>query len=332
MKRTLFLAFLLAFASVAFYFKDSWWPLKNEIVSPASNRVHVKDTSLEKYDFENLKKQEFKGSKIVLEKVLKKEENYTSYLFSFRAWGKKVTGQANIPAKAGQMPVIVMVRGYHDTEGYFTGAGTWKAAGVLADNGYITLAPDFLGFGGSDQPSSDILEARFEKPVTILELLASVKTLSQANPEKLGLWAHSNGGQISLSVLEISGKPYPVTFWAPVTIGFPRSITEYMGDESTYEEPQKLIKRRLEAFLTDYDPKKYSIDNYFTDIQSKMQLHQGLADDSVPVSWSDSFVEKMKSLGKEITYYKYPRTDHNLKQEWDLVVQRDLGFFAKNLK
>src|SRR4030043_219471 len=93
--------------------------------------------------------------------------------------GQKVTGMANLPKRQGKLPVIVMLRGYADDEIYFTGLGTRKSAGVFAENGFLTLAPDFLGFGGSETCSADILEARFERPVTVLNLLASIKNLPQ---------------------------------------------------------------------------------------------------------------------------------------------------------
>lgn len=292
----------------------------------------VKDTKLNFYSFDNLRQKEYAVSQITLGRVMAREKSYTSYLFSFKTEGRKVTGQANLPKKEGKLPVILMVRGHVESEVYFTGAGTYKAAGVFAQNGFITLAPDFLGFGGSDTTSSDILEARFEKPVTILNLLASIKTLKQADLNNIFLWGHSNGGQITLSVLEISGKSYPTALWAPVTRGFPESVLTFMGPVEKMGENERTVKERIDTFLADYDPKKYSIAEYFSNIQAPIQLHQGTADDLVPVSWSDSFVTQMESLGKKITYYKYKGNDHNLKQSWDQVVERDLEFFRKHLK
>ncbi len=319
--------FVLAF--VAYYYRGFWWQDGVDLVSPLGKLSRQKSTSLAKYTFENLRQREFVGSQIKLEKVIKEEKEYTAYLFSFQTDGKKVTGQANLPHGKGPFPVVVMIRGQVDDEVYFTGAGTHKVAGVFAQNGFVTLAPDFLGFGGSDTTSSDILEVRFERPVTVLNLLASVGTLKQINPEKVFLWGHSNGGQIALSVLEINQKPLPTTLWAPVTKGFPESVITYMGQMDDLGEK---VKTRIDEFLLDYDPKLYSIDNYFSDIQAPIQLHQGTADPLVPISWSDTFVSKMEAQGKKVTYYKYRRNDHNLKQSWDLVVQRDLEFFKQGLK
>jgi len=39
--------------------------------------------------------------------------------------------------------------------------GTEKMADFLAKNGFLTLAPDFLGYGGSDSAFPDMLLTRF---------------------------------------------------------------------------------------------------------------------------------------------------------------------------
>ena len=290
--------------------------------------INYKPKLLDKYNFEELSKRVFLGSEIILEEVITEEETYTSWFFSYLSEGKKVTGMANIPKEGEKMPVILMIRGYADDEIYFTGLGTRKAAGVFAENGFITLAPDFLGFGGSDTCSADILEARFEKPLTVLNLLASVKNLPQADNDKIFFWAHPNGGQIALSVLEITKEPMPTSLWAPVTTGFPESVLQYIGE---LDDQGLKVKNAIDGFLNDYDPQKYSIDAYFTDITADMQLHQGLSDPLVSEEASDNFAKTMANLSKNINYYKYPRNDHNLSRDWDTVIQRDLSFFKRHL-
>jgi len=312
-----------------------------DFLSPLSG-VLVKATPLDQYAFERLREREYKSSEIILEKVIKKEVGYTAWLFSYLSDGQRVTGMANIPTilrpSGFAWPVVIMLRGHVDDEVYFTGVGTRKAAGVFAENGFLTLAPDFLGFGDSDTSSADILEARFVRPVTVLNLLASIENFPRissatpgvtiADPEKIAFWGHSNGGQIALSVLEITQRPIPTTLWAPVTRGFPECILTYMGE---LDDNGRKVKRAIDNFLKKYDPKKYSISTYFADINSSLQLHQGSRDKLVPQQWSNDFVAQMNTLGKQIVYYTYSDSDHNFKQNWDQVVGRDLRFFRSQL-
>jgi len=321
------IAIFLLFTLGIIFFLPSFYPQQG-LISPLSQNFFKQQKPLEKYSFENLRKRKYEGSKIELEKVIKEEEKYTSWLFSFQTDGQKVTGMANLPKKQGKLAVIIMLRGYADDEIYFTGLGTRKAAGVFAENGFITLAPDFLGFGSSDTSSADILEARFERPVTVLNLLASVKNLPQANPDKIFLWGHSNGGQIALSVLEISQKNIPTVLWAPVTKGFPESVLQYMTE---MDDQGLKVKKAIDNFQNLYTSKYFSIDQYWQDIQAPLQVHQGTADEYIQTEWTDNFVQTLKNLGKKVTYYQYPDNDHNLSKDWDLVIQRDLEFFKKNL-
>jgi len=326
-----FLFFLFLLGSVLAYFYLDFHFLDQGLISPLGKQGQKGggQRSLSKYEFSALAAREFQGSQITLEKVMTEEEKYTSWLFSFLTDGKKVTGQVNLPKGMGKKPVAVMLRGYADEEIYFTGLGTRKAAGFLAENGFITLAPDFLGFGGSDVSSSDILEARLEKPVTVLNLLASIKTLPEADSEKLVFWAHSNGGQIALSVLEISKKPIPTTLWAPVTKGFPESVLTFIGE---LDDKGLKVKKAIDDFTENYEPEKFSIDHYYADITAPLQVHQGTGDQLVAAEWSDGFVKNLEDLGKEVLYWTYKRDDHNLAKNWDLVIQRDLAFFNENLK
>lgn len=308
-----------------------WWffnqPFGAELISPLGSRLK-ENLPLKEYSFEELRKRDYPGSEIKLEKIIKEEEKYTSWLFSYFSDGRRITGMANLPKKQEKWPVVVMLRGYADDSLYFTGLGTRKAAGFFAENGFITLAPDFLGFGTSDSPSADILEARFYRPVEVLNLLASIESWPQADSKRIFLWAHSNGGQIALSVLEVSQRPIPTTLWAPVTKGFPESILVFMGELDDLGEK---VKKAIDGFVKKYDSKKYSIDNYFAEVTAPIQLHQGMADSLIPIGWSDDFVDEMKQLDKKIIYYQYPGNDHNLKQSWDKVVERDLMFFQSFL-
>lgn len=325
MKKVLLVLIVLLFLGLSFFLYANFQKQNQGFISPLGKK---EPGPLEKYTFENLTKRQFQGSEIELERVLGEEEKYTAYLFFFESDGKKISGQANLPKGNGPFPVVIMLRGYVDEKIYSTGVGTKKAAGVFAENGFLTLAPDFLGFGFSDTTYSDILEDRFARPVGVLDLLASIKTLDKADPGKVVIWGHSNGGQIALSVLEISQKPIPTTLWAPQTLGFPESVLTYLGE---LDDLGLKVKTRIDEFLKNYDARNFSIAHYFENIQAPLQVHQGTADEYIETSWTDDFVGKIKAMGKEVTYFKYKGNDHNLSKDWNQVVSRDLEFFKENL-
>lgn len=314
-----------------------YWP--GNVNSPKSASQTPKPKPLEKYTYENLSKATFKQSEITLGDVIKDDPDFTSQIFSFSVDGKKVSGLANFPKKPGTYPVIVMLRGFVEKEIFQSGVGTQRAGEYFAKNGFITLAPDFLGYGQSDNPSELAIEERFQTYLTTITLLKSipnletpltaVKSQSLPDPERVGIWAHSNGGQIALSVLEIIQEPYPTVLWAPVSKPFPYSILYYTDE---FDDHGKALRKVVAEFEKDYDSEAYSLTNFLDRIQAPLQLHQGTADDAVPFKWSDILSESLKNLDKKIEYFKYPGADHNLTPGWDIAVSRSLAFFQKNLE
>ena len=311
-------------------------------------KERVKEKPLAKYTFENLKKKQFLPLPITLGHILDEDESIISQMFYFNlretvdgeSQHRKISGLINVPKLEGTYPVIVMMRGFVPKEIYSTGIGTKRAGEVFAQNGFITIASDFLGYGKSDNPAQDSIEERFQTYTTALNLLSSLENLNsgldasysgkiKADSSKVGIWGHSNGGQIAFSILEITGKNYPTVLWAPVSKPFPYSIL-YFTDE--FDDHGKALRKVVANFETDYDIELYSPSNFYSWINAPIQLHQGLVDDAVPVRWSDKLFEDMEKLGKDIEYFVYPGADHNLLPDgWNTAVQRSLDFYRESM-
>jgi alpha-beta hydrolase superfamily lysophospholipase len=260
---------------------------------------------------------------------------YTSYEFTHQfdptftgTSLSTVSGMAIVPKGEGPFPLVFMVRGYVDPTIYSTGVGTHRAAEFFASHGFLTIAPDFLGYADSTTEAGNVFESRFQTYTTALSVLQSVSSLSQWDHKHIFLWAHSNGGQIALTLLEVTGKDYPTVLWAPVTKPFPYSVL-YYTDESA--DQGKFLRQETAKFESVYDASFYSLTTYMDRIVAPIQLHQGTADDAVPYDWSQSFVSRLKSLKKDVTFFTYPGADHNLQPDWSTVVQRDLDFYQKYL-
>ena len=318
----------ILFGIYAFFFQNA----------PLLNPLGV-EKKLEKYTFERLRERLFFLQPITFGRKIKDGSGYSSYIFYFYDAEKRVSGLASIPSKEGEYPIVIQFRGYIDKEIYITGEGTRKSSENLAQNGFISLSPDFLGYGESDSPSTNSIEERFEVYTTSLSLIASVGSLNQAlqtvneqakvDPHKIGIWGHSNGGHIALAVSSILGKPYPLVLWNPVTKPFPYSIL-YFTDE--FDDHGKALRKVVADFEKEYDAQSYSPQNYYKWITSPMQLHQAENDEAVPLRWSDQFRDEMSLLSKDIEYYTYPSEDHNFsKGSWSTVMEKSIQFFKERL-
>jgi len=309
-----------------------WWFTrvgKQVVMSPEAPWIVVA-RPWEKYSFERLRNEVYVGSDIQEAETLWETDEYTAKLFYYIVDDERISGQINTPKgepPAKGWPVVVMIRGYVDKEVYETGVGTKNGAGFFAGHGYVTVAPDFLGFGQSDEAPESSLEERFMRPKQVLELIESVKKMEGINKNRVNIWGHSNGGQIALSVAEIGGFKYPTVLWAPVSKPFPYSILYYTDE---FEDKGKALRKVVAAFEALYNADNYSIDSYYDWIQAPIQIHQGTADDAVPLKWSVELRDELKELGKKVELYIYEGADHNLSGGWDLAVQRSLEFFEKN--
>jgi dienelactone hydrolase len=324
---------VLSAAGVFYVFKGA---VTTRIVTPLVNEQQEILRPLEKYTFDSLKKTNFPSGKIIIGDVTKDDPDFTSRLFYFYDGSKKVSGLINIPKKEGAYPIIVMYRGYIDKDSFTSGEGTRATGEAFAKAGFITLAPDFLGFGQSDDPSEDPFENRFQTYTTALSLLASLPNLnaglSDASVEQhadgghIGIWGHSNGGHISLAVLAISGKTYPTVLWAPVSKSFPYSIL-YYTDES--DDQGKGLRKALAIFEKTYDTDKFSVTRYLSWIKAPLQIDQGTGDQEVPLWWSDELQKSLTDNGLDVTYYTYPGENHNFTNgSWGLAVARGVTFYT----
>lgn len=323
----------------------------NEL-TPLTEIVEEPPRTLQKYSYENLSKTTFEPQEIEFGEVVDEVTTpvvedptdteklpYYSRMFYYEVEGRTMSGLAHLPAEEGTYPVLIMLRGYVDPGIYEPGVGTSPSARYFAQHGYITLAPDHFGYGESDQPPPEPFADRLISYVTVLQLIANVDQLNNsldtaaiaatADENKIGIWGHSNGGQIALSTLASSGKAYPTVLWAPVSKPFPYSVL-YFTDE--FEDNGRYLRKLISQFEALYDIESFSMTNYFDRIKAPVQLHQGALDDAVPLQWSNELYQALQNNEVSVEYFVYEEADHNMRPDWDITVERSLAFFDRYLK
>ncbi|MFI5265413.1 MAG: alpha/beta hydrolase family protein [Candidatus Levyibacteriota bacterium] len=341
MKKILWIILVIIILTLVFSFL--YLSKNQELLSPLAK---LTPKPLLSYTFQNLKKDTFPKTDIILGRKISENSTSISQLFYYKTPKspnsktlETVSGLLNIPKKPGNYPVIIMFRGFVPDNIYAPGIGTQPSASQLVKSGYITLAPDFLGFGESASPSADSFENRFQTYTTALSLFSSLSTLNQglnasysgqltADISKVGVWGHSNGGHIALSVLAISGKPYPTVLWAPVSKSFPYSIL-YYTDES--DDQGKALRLALSQFENIYNVYDFSPERYYKWIKAPILINQGTADQEVPYWWSDSLTSILKKNKVDVTENILLGADHNMlpMSTWSLAITATIDFYNK---
>ncbi len=286
----------------------------------------------------------YPGSDITIEQTLSPSSNYKQYIASYLSDGLKIYALLTVPngdKPSGGWPVIIFNHGYIPPTTYQTTVRYEAYVFGFARNGYIVFKPDYRGNGNSQgQPEGSYYSPAYA--IDDLNAISSIKKYTDANPDKIGVWGHSMGGNITLRDLVVSKDIKAAVIWGGV-VGSYSDLMNNWQNHVTYRPPanELALRNRSRADLVN----KYgtpqtnpdfwnSIDpTYFvSDITAPVQLDVGGADEEVPVAFSQSLRDKLQNAGKTVEYYEYPGSNHNILQGFTLAMQRSVAFFDKYLK
>ncbi len=288
----------------------------------------------------------YPGSQITFEQTLQPGSNYDRYIVSYLSEGNKIYALLTIPQ--GQMPaagwpIIIFNHGYIPPEEYRTTERYVDYVDWLARAGYILFRSDYRGHGSSEGEAG----SSYSSPnytIDVLNGLASVKTLPQADPERIGMWGHSMGGHITLRAMVVSGEIDAGVIWGGVVASYPDLIQNWRrrgeGTPSPTPDPASTRGRwRNELVETygDFDENpefwaSISANSYLADLSGPIQLHHGTADSSVPVEFSRTLKEQLDAAGMPGELFIYEWDNHNLSGSFGPAMTRSIQFFDAYVK
>ncbi|MCX6724489.1 MAG: alpha/beta fold hydrolase [Candidatus Shapirobacteria bacterium] len=288
----------------------------------------------------------YPGSNLTIEKTLSSGSNYNQYIASYKSDGLKIYGLLTIPK--GQKPqngwpVIIFNHGYIQPDLYKTTERYAAYVDEFARNDYIVFKPDYRGNGNSEgQPEGAYYSSAYATDV--LNALTTLKNYKDANPEKIGMWGHSMGGNITLRDIVVDTKDIKVAvIWGGVVGSYDDLINNWQRKVKYQPSVRELaLRNNYRQKLTDTygtpttNPDFWQVVDptyHLTDITTPVQLHTGGNDEEVPVAFSVSLKDKLEKAGKTVEYYNYPGGDHNISSpNFEPAMKRSLDFFNKYLK
>lgn len=293
-----------------------------------------------------MRQQQYPGSDITIEQTLPAGTNYDQYIASYKSEGLKIYALLTIPhgdkPKAG-WPVVVFNHGYIPPEIYRTTERYIYYVDTFARNGYIVFKPDYRGNGFSEgQPEG----AYYSPAYTIddLNAISSIKKYKEANPDKIGVWGHSMGGNITLRDLVVNTKDIKAAvIWGGV-VGSYNDLMNNWQRRVPYQPSARelaLRNRNRQRLTQKYgtpqtDPNFWnSIDptQFVNDITAPIQIHHGTEDEEVPLDFSQNLYNKLKNANKNVELFTYEGADHNISPpSFNAAMDRSLKFFDKYLK
>lgn len=285
----------------------------------------------------------YPGSAIVIEQTLDPGVNYSRYFASYQSEGNKIYALLTVPQgekPASGWPVVIFNHGYIPPEQYRTTERYVAYVDAFARNGYLVFRSDYRGHGSSEGEAG----GGYGSPaytVDVLNAVASVKRYADADPNRIGMWGHSMGGQITLRAMVVTDDVKAGVIWAGVVGSYPDLLDNWRRRPSTVPSTITPRQRRWREELTSQygspaeNPGFWAMispNSYLADLSGPVQLHHGTADTSVPVEFSDTLYTEIQAAGGTVEKYIYAGDDHNLATNLGAALTRSVEFFDRYVK
>jgi hypothetical protein len=144
----------------------------------------------------------------------------------------------------------------------------------------------------------------------VMNLIALIKAqddlppeLASANPDQIGLWGTSMGGEIGLRVITISPDVKAAVLYSPLSGKNERNshqlyeITQDQEFAKDFSVPLEMLDR-------------ISPDYYYYQISSAVQIHHGTADTTAPISWAVETCDFLQAAGISVECIYYQDAGH----------------------
>jgi fermentation-respiration switch protein FrsA (DUF1100 family) len=289
-----------------------------------------------------MRQQAYPGSDLVIEETLETGANYARYLASYQSEGLKIYGLLTIPfgeAPETGWPVIIFNHGFIPPDQYRPTQRYTAYVDGFARNGYIVFRPDYRGHGDSEGQAS----GGYGSPaytIDVLNALASVKRLPEADPNRIGMWGHSMGGHITLRAMVVSREIKAGVIWAGVVASYPDLLSRWRRSTGATPTPSSVRRGWRSSLVELYgapeeNPEFWaaiSPNTYVAELSGPIQLHHGTADASVPIEFSESLYQQALAAGQTVEYYVYEGDNHNLSGFFTTAMIRSIAFFDEYVK
>jgi dienelactone hydrolase len=301
---------------------------------------------LAEYTMDGLRARDYPGGTIRVREVLTTTLAFTRYYIDYPSDGLTITGIMQVPPGDGPFPVVILNHGYIHQDQYWSGADTWAAADYLNRRGYLTLAPDFRSWGGSDVGTSLFSTGQV---IDVLNLVSSLPSLPQADSDRVGMWGHSMGGGVTLKAITVDTRIRAAVLYAPVS-GDDAQVLARWGSGCKPGPSGEVAGdcAGAEILTTDMDQVAYlayaaavadpaflyqtSPIHYLDRVIAPVQVHIGTADTRTPPEWAADIYGALQEAAKPVEYYTYPGQGHAFQgQNWRLFIERVTEFFDRYL-
>lgn len=240
--------------------------------------------------------------------------------------GLKIKGFVAAPKNGKNLPVIIYNRGGNREFGMLNEFEIYWMA-KYANWGYVVIGSQYRGCCGSEGKDefggADVRD--------VLNLFPALAQISEADPDRIGMWGWSRGGMMTFLALAQNVKIRAAVIGAPATNqfnsmkrrdgeGFEKAVfAELIPDYWKNKDAE--LKKRSPIFWTEKIPANIPI-----------LLMQGSADWRVAAQDNLDLMNKFHAEKKIVKFIFYPGGAHGLREYQVEVDEQTRGWFDKYVR
>lgn len=300
------------------------------ISSIENNPTPTANEKLHPYSIDSFRNRQFPPQTLVTERQVTPNSEVVSYSSDgLKLYALKITPSGTPPTSG--WPIIIVNHGYIPPDQYSVTRSYINTSNYFASQGFLVLKPDYRGHDDSEGETSNRLLSRSEYTLDVLNLLSTVGSIQGVNPNKIFMYGHSMGGEITLQVLQSSNTITAATLWAPAVHSLPEQVTHFMNKNRPTPGAAEIFQKQYDDFIKNYPTSQITSIENLDKINVPLNLHHGTSDESVPYSWGTNLSDKLKVSGKTVNFYSYQGDNHDIARNFGTALSRDAIFFKSFL-
>lgn len=259
--------------------------------------------ALPAYAIETLRERPRATGRITVGDAIASGPGYAKYHVSWMSDGGTMTGVLDIPSGAGRFPVVLVNHGYAPVSQYYEGLDTAPYADPMASAGFLTISPSYPGYLGSG-PGATGVPSIVAEAISDLDLISELPTLPQADPTRVAVAGHSNGGGVAEILMAADPGLRAAVLYAPVSSDMADNANKWWvhtpGGTGGVPDPTA-------------DPAAYALMSprpWYSPETPPALIMQGTSDPEIPAEWTAATVQALQSDGAHVQFVSFPGATH----------------------
>ena len=261
-------------------------------------------TPVPPYYIESLRARQPAAGPIQIGELMFRGEGFTKHHVAWTSGGQTMTGTISLPDGVGPFPVVIVNHGHIPPERYWIGQDSGIFGDPMAAHGFVAIAPNYVGYNGSGQ-GDPALQTNQRIAVTVMDLISSLGSLPQADPSRIAVVGHSQGGGVSQILMVVDPRIRAVVLHAPVSSDETENALRLharngswpaLGDPAQAAETYRHVSPR----------------SYFAAWEAPVLLIQGTVDHTIPAEHTQATYDALQRAGVTSRLVWMPGGDHDL--------------------